>query len=224
MNTCKFSLILMATVAAAVLSPSAHSWGFSGARGSASGGWGSGSASDRAGGSASWSHGSGSVTAANGDSASWSHHGAAFAGADDYHPPGAGGAYGYHPYPTPAYGGGYHPPTAAYGYHPYPVPVYGGGYSSGQVAGAAVAGMAVGAMAGAAAASSQSAPPPSSPPTMQQESDPSQMPIGTRVSLLPDNCGNATVEGVEYYLCGPNWFKPYFGNSAVYYKVVAAPY
>jgi hypothetical protein len=201
MNTFKFSLILMAAVSAAVLSPSAHSWSASGARGSASGGWGSGSASDRAGGSASWSHGSGSVTTANGDSASWSHHGAAFAG-----------------------GGAYHPPTAAYGYHPYPVPVYGGGYSSGQVAGAAVAGLAVGAMAGAAAASSQSAPPPSSSETMQQESDPSQMPIGTRVTMLPGNCGNATVEGVEYYQCGPNWFKPFFGNSSVYYKVVAAPY
>jgi hypothetical protein len=106
------------------------------------------------------------------------------------------------------------------GYYRPPVAVYGGGYSGGQVAAAGIAGLAVGAMAGAAVASANSAP----PPTSQAPAYPSQMPIGAQVTVLPGNCGSATVNNVEYYQCGPNWFKPYFGNSSVYYRVVPTPY
>jgi len=91
---------------------------------------------------------------------------------------------------------------------------YYGGYSGGQVAAAAVAGVAVGAMAGAAMASSNS----------QSSAYQSPMPIGSQVTQLPDNCGSVTVGNVEYYQCGPNWFRPYFGNSSVYYQVVPMPY
>lgn len=216
-NNSTFILSMVVSLLTAASIPSAaHAWGGSASTsrgGSASWGGGSGSASSARGGSASWSHGTGSATTAQGGSAAWSHgtgyaHGAAGGTAAWSH----GGAY-Y---------GGYHPP--AYGYHP-PAAYYGGGYSSGQVAGAAVVGMAVGAMAGAAAASSHSAPPPSSTTVVVQEAPgTSQMPIGAQVTVLPGNCGSATVGGVEYYQCGPNWFKPYFGNSSVYYRVVTAPY
>ncbi len=229
-STFILSMVVCLLAAASVPLP-AHAWGSaSGARGgSASWGGGSGSATDARGGSASWGGGSGSASSARGGSAEWSHgtgyaQGAGGGTAAWNHGGTYGAAAAYHP-PAPAYG--YHPPTAAYGYHPpvaYPVPVYGGGYSSSQVAGAAVAGMAVGAMVGASAAKS-SAPPPSSTTVVVQESPgASQMPVGAQVTVLPGNCGSATVGDVEYYQCGPNWFKPYFGNSSVYYKVVQAPY
>ena len=31
------------------------------------------------------------------------------------------------------------------------------------------------------------------------------------------------VNGTHYYQAGPNWYKPYFGSSGVYYEVVPAP-
>lgn len=211
----KIYLALAAALLAVALSPEAHAWGAAGARGAAFGGGGAGVAYGSRGGSAAWSHGTGVATGANGGSAAWTHGTAAVTG-----PQGNTAAW----HRSGDYYGGYHPPAA---YRPpvaYPVPVYGGGgYTSGQVAGAAVAGMAVGAMAGAAAASSRQ---PSSSTTVVVQESPgsSQMPIGSQVTVLPGNCGSATVGGVEYYQCGPNWFKPYFGNSSVYYKVVAAPY
>ena len=112
-------------------------------------------------------------------------------------------------------GGYYRPPVAVIrgGYY--------GGYSGGEVAAAAVAGLAVGAMAGAAVASANSAPPPA---YYQAPAYPSPMPYGTQVTILPGNCGSAMVGNVEFYQCGPNWFKPYFGNSSVYYQVVLPPY
>ncbi len=150
-------------------------------------------------------YGGGVAYGSRGGSAAWTRGTAAVTGPQ-------GNTAAWHRPPPPVYhGGGY-----------YHGGYYGGGYSSGQVAGAAVAGLAVGAMAGAAVAKSSQ---PSSTTVVVQESPgASQMPIGTQVTVLPGNCGSATVGGVEYYNCGPNWFKPYFGNSSVYYKVVAAPY
>lgn len=108
----------------------------------------------------------------------------------------------------------------------YRPPVYSGGCyncgSSNAVA-AGVAGLAVGAMVGAAAA--HNSPPPPATVVVQQPTDyQAAMSVGTRVTLLPGNCGSATVGNVEYYQCGPNWFRPYFGNASVYYQVVQPPY
>lgn len=178
--------------------------------GTASFGGGSGSAQGAYGGSAAWSHGSGTATGRNGNTATWNDHAA---------------AYGYHPpvrYPAPY-------PAATR----YPVPVhaapvyYGNPYNAttGEVAAAGMAGMAVGAMAGSAAAKQQqsatatqtaAAPPPTSIN--------SPLPMGTRLSNLPAGCTNAVVKSVEYYVCGPNWFKPVFGGSGVFYQVVPAPF
>ena len=145
--------------------------------------------------------GSGSATGRYGGSASWSH---SYGG---YHPP---AYYGYHPVPVPAYG--YRPPVY-YGYS---------GYSSGQVAAVGVAGLAVGAMAGAAAASRQ-APAPTTV-VVQQPMNPSQLPLGTNLNNLPGGCVNVKVSSTQYYQCGMNWFRPYFGSNGAYYQVVPAPY
>ncbi|HUL10895.1 MAG TPA: hypothetical protein VLU73_01845, partial [Methylococcaceae bacterium] len=108
---------------------------------------------------------------------------------------------------------------------------YNSGYNAttGEVAAAGVAGLAVGAMVGSAAAksqqqsssTSQSAPPPSA---AQPTGITSPLPMGTQLSSLPASCTNAVVKSVEYYGCGPNWFKPVFGGSGVYYQVVKQPF
>ena len=196
-----YCLLATAICMAAVSFP-AHAW----YRG------GSGFAYGAHGGSAAWSHGSGVAYGPHGGSAAWSG--------------GSGYAHG-------AYGGSAawsHPsswlwlssvPVPAYGYRP---PVYYGssGYSSGQVAAAGVAGLAVGAMVGAAAASR-----PSPPPTtvvIQQPMAPAPMPLGTSLTYLPGGCVNINISSGQYYQCGMNWFRPYFGSNGAYYQVVPAPY
>jgi hypothetical protein len=176
--------------------------------------YGGGSASGRFGGSASWSrssaggawggwgHSSGTYTGPHGNSASWSHT-----------------TYGgYHP---PAYYGGYH----GYGYHP---PAYYGssGYSGGDVAAAGIAGLAVGAMMGSAAAS-KPAPAPTTVVVQQPMAPPpppAPMQIGTTLTYLPGGCVNINISSGQYYQCGTNWFRPYFGSNGAYYQVVPAPY
>jgi len=160
----------------------------------AAGGYGRGVAVGPRGGVAAWNHGAGVARGPYGGAAAWNHRG--------------------------YYGGGvYRAPVGVYGYRGG---YYNYGYSGGQVAGAAVAGLAVGAVAGAAIASSNSSQS-STTVVVEQPSYASQLPYGTQVTVLPGNCGSATMRGVQYYLCGPNWFKPYFGNSSVYYQVVPAP-
>lgn len=236
MNAKRYGAHLFATAALSLTlaSPEAFPRGgsVSGARGSASWGGGSGSASGRYGGSASWQAGSGgSATTARGGSAAWgggsgSAHGA-YSGSASWNygsgtATGANGrsaswnhntAYGYRPpahttvvrptavrYPAPAYYG-----------HPYNA-------TNGEVAAAAVTGLAVGAMAGSSAANKQQ-----SSSSAQPTSITSPLPIGSQLSSLPAGCSNAVVKSVEYYSCGPNWFKPMFGNSGVYYQVVPQP-
>ena len=208
----KGCFLLSTAICMAVVSFPTHAWRS----------YSSGSASGRYGGSASWSHSggggayggwghtSGTYTGPHGNTADWSH---SYGG---YHPPAYGGYHGY--------GYGYHPP--AYGYHP---PTYSSGYSGGDVAAAGIAGLAVGAMAGAAAASKPAPPPttvviqqpwgapPPPPPSMAMQ-------LGTTLSYLPGNCVNINISSGQYYQCGPNWFKPYFGSNGAYYQVVPAPY
>ncbi|MFM8330665.1 MAG: hypothetical protein ACKN9T_03155 [Candidatus Methylumidiphilus sp.] len=78
-------------------------------------------------------------------------------------------------------------------------------------------------MVGAAAASSYSAPATTTVVVQQPTDYATALPIGSQVTVLPGNCGNAILHGVQYYQCGPNWYKPYFGNASVYYQVVPAP-
>lgn len=188
------------------------------------GGGGSGAVFGSRGGAAAWSHGAGVAEGPRGSTASWNNGSgsasgyrggsAAWSGGSGY----AHGAYGgaavwSHP---PAYGGGYHPvPVPVYGYRP-PVYYNNGGYSGGQVAAAGVAGLAVGAMMGASAASS--------PATTVVVQQPMGMPLGTSMAYLPGGCVNINTNSGQYYQCGMNWFRPYFGSNGAYYQVVPAPY
>ena len=187
--------LLVTAICMVVVSTPTQAWrGFGG---------GSGFAFGAHGGSAAWSHGTGVAYGPHGGSAAWSH--------------GFGYAHG-------AYGGAAvwsHPTGFGYGYRP---PVYYGssGYSGGSVAAAGLAGLAVGAMVGAAAASR----PYPAPTTVlvQQPMAAAQMPLGTSLAYLPGGCANITYYSSQYYQCGMNWFRPYFGNNGAYYQVVPAPY
>lgn len=160
---------------------------------------GSGFAFGAHGGSAAWSHGTGVAYGPHGGSAAWSG--------------GSGYAHG-------AYGGAAVWNHPSYGYHGA---YYGGGYSGGTVAAAGVAGLAVGAMVGAAAAS-RPAPAPTTVVVQQPAVAPAAMPLGTTLSYLPGGCANIKISSGQYYECGMNWFRPYFGSNGAYYQVVPAPY
>ena len=72
---------------------------------------------------------------------------------------------------------------------------YGGGCWN---CGAAIAGAAVGVAAAAATA----------------------VAIGTLVASVPAGCPYQYVNGVNYYVCGPTWYQPYYGANGLYYRVV----
>ena len=164
---------------------------------------GGGSASGRFGGSASWSHSS-----AGGAWGGWGHGSGTATG------PHGNSASWSHSY------GGYHPPTYG-GFHGYGYGYHPPSYSGGDVAAAGIAGLAVGAMAGAAIASQ---PPPPTTLVIQQPMAPAPLTLGMSLTYLPGNCVNINLSSGQYYECGPNWFKPYFGSNGVYYLVVPAPY
>jgi hypothetical protein len=241
MNRSRAGFLVATAIAVVVMPLQAHAWGAAGYRGVAAGGGGSGAAYGRYGGSASWNHGSGSATDARGGSASWNRSAGTATATTAY-----GGSATYNrssgtTTATSAYGNTAtwnhntyyaHPPAGAY-YRPpvyHPVPVYGApayynnGYNAttGEVAAAGVAGLAVGAMVGSAKAKSQqqSTAASTAPPTTIS----SPLPMGTQLSSLPAGCTNAVVKSVEYYGCGPNWFKPVFGGGGVYYQVVPQPF
>ena len=191
--------LLAIAISLATLSAPAQAW-YRGGGGSWSGrfgGSGSWSHSSAGGAYGGWGHSSGTYTGPHGNTADWSH--SSYGG---YHPPTFGGYHGY-----------------SYGYHP---PSYSSGYSGGDVAAAGIAGLAVGAMAGAAMASQP--PPPPTTVVIQQPMAPAPLTLGMSLTYLPGNCVNINLSSGQYYECGPNWFKPYFGSNGVYYQVVPAPY
>lgn len=232
-----YSLLAAAVCMAAVSMPT-HAWrGFGG---------GSGAAFGARGGSAAWSHGTGVAYGPHGGSASWSDGtGVAYGGKGGSAAWSGGsgvahGAYGGSAawsggtgYAHGAYGGSaaWSHPTYGYGYHPVPVPVYGyrppvyygsSGYSGGDVAAAGIAGLAVGAMAGAAAASRPT--PAATTVVVQQPTGSAPLVLGTTLTYLPGGCMSITYSSAQYYQCGPNWFRTYFGSNGAFYQVVPAPY
>lgn len=67
----------------------------------------------------------------------------------------------------------------------------------------------------AAAATAAAAKPPPPPPPSPPAAGP--LPVGTIVPQLPTGCVSAPVSGVEYYLCGGNYYRASFqGNNLVY--------
>lgn len=114
--------------------------------------------------------------------------------------------------------GGVHRPY----YHPYYRPP--GCYGCGAAAGA-VAGMAVGATIATAARPATVVVQQPAAIVVQQPAyvvHPS-LPIGTQMANVPGGARDMVVNGTHYYQAGPNWYKPYFGSSGVYYEVVPAP-
>jgi hypothetical protein len=62
-----------------------------------------------------------------------------------------------------------------------------------------------------AAAAKPAAPPPPPPPAA------GPLPVGMVVTQLPAGCVSAPISGVEYYLCGGNYYRASFqGNNLVY--------
>ena len=131
---------------------------------------------------------------------------------------------GYH-------GGAYHSVAV---YHP---PCYHAGYSCGGVStgtavAAGMAGLAVGAMVGSAAAKASTptyvvatapvyaAPYYYAPPPVVVAPS---APVGSIYYSLPYGSQSATINGVQYYVLGATYYRPYFGNNGVYYQVVANP-
>jgi len=100
-----------------------------------------------------------------------------------------------------------------------------GGWNGYGAADDAIAGMMVGTALGAVAASNSG---PSTivieqPAQSAPQAPAASMPIGTQTSMLPTGCQGQNVNGTLIYHCGPDWYKPYFGPSGVYYQVVQAP-
>ncbi len=76
--------------------------------------------------------------------------------------------------------------------------------------------------AAAAQRQATAAAPPAGPPASPAAAAAKPLPVGTVVSALPSGCVPTPVGGVEYYLCGGNFYRAVFqGNNLVY--VTAQP-
>ena len=47
--------------------------------------------------------------------------------------------------------------------------------------------------------------------------------IGTTTTTLPPGAQSANINGTQYYVAGPTYYTPHFGQNGVYYLVVANP-
>jgi len=102
-----------------------------------------------------------------------------------------------------------------------------GGVSTGTAVAAGVAGLAAGAMIGSAVARANTptyvvAPQPvvyGAPPVYVAPG----APIGSIYYSLPAGAQSANINGVQYYVLGGTYYRPYFGNNGVYYEVVTNP-
>jgi len=71
--------------------------------------------------------------------------------------------------------------------------------------------------AASTAAAQQSAAKAAAPPPQQPPPATGPFPVGTVVTQLPAGCVSAPISGVEYYLCGGNYYRAAFqGNNLVY--------
>lgn len=60
-------------------------------------------------------------------------------------------------------------------------------------------------------------------PTPTTESPNDKLPIGSVVSSLPQGCVSKPVNNVEYYQCGPNYYKVAYQGSNLVYVTVDPP-
>ena len=88
----------------------------------------------------------------------------------------------------------------------------------------------------AASADQQEAPPPAAEPapaastsTSATTSTPApatsseSLPIGTVVSKLPEGCVSTSVDNIEYYQCGPNYYRAVFQDNTLVYVTTDPP-
>jgi hypothetical protein len=52
---------------------------------------------------------------------------------------------------------------------------------------------------------------------------PPSAPIGSEYYSLPPGVQAANINGVQYYVLGTTYYRPFFGSNGVYYQVVANP-
>lgn len=141
--------------------------------------------------------------------------------------PGGGTTYGYAG--GGAYYGAYHPPVA--------VPYYGSTCYGCAAAAGAVVGMATGAAIASAntsavassayaagAANTAAATTSAYNAGVVAGAAAVHYEMGVAYASLPSQCGEANVQGTNYYVCGNDtWFKPSFGANGVFYRVVPSP-
>lgn len=125
--------------------------------------------------------------------------------------------------------------TTYYGhpsYSSYHVGYSCGGVSTGTAVAAGMAGLAAGAMIGSAVARANTptvvvAPTPvyaapyyvAPPPVVVAPA----APIGSIYYSLPPGVQSAYINGVQYYVLGGIYYRPFFGSNGVYYQVVPNP-
>jgi hypothetical protein len=102
-----------------------------------------------------------------------------------------------------------------------------GGVSTGTAVAAGLTGLAAGAIIGSSIARANT-------PTYVVGSAPvvyapapvvlaPSVPIGSIYYSLPYGVQSANINGVQYYVLGGTYYRPYFGNNGVYYQVVPNP-
>lgn len=127
--------------------------------------------------------------------------------------------WGHASYTHVGYGGCYHSGWSC------------GGVSTGTAVAAGMAGLATGAMIGAAASKPAVVVAPApvyvAPAPVYAAPAPVYIPpvapIGSVYYSLPYGAQSANINGVQYYVVGSTYYRPYFGNNGVYYQVVANP-
>jgi hypothetical protein len=75
----------------------------------------------------------------------------------------------------------------------------------------------------AAAAPAAPAPAPAATPAPTPVAPGQPMPIGAVVPALPSGCTSTTVSGVEYYHCGPDWYRAMFQGDQLVYVTTPMP-
>jgi hypothetical protein len=60
-------------------------------------------------------------------------------------------------------------------------------------------------------------PPPPPPPAAPPAAAPGALPLGATVTALPAGCPSTTINNVEYYSCGGNYYRAAFQGSQLIY-------
>jgi hypothetical protein len=103
-----------------------------------------------------------------------------------------------------------------------------GGVSTGTAVAAGIAGLAVGAaIANANKPTTVVVAPPVYPTTYYVAPPPvvvvPSAPVGSIYYSVPYGAQSANINGIQYYVLGSTYYRPFFGSNGVYYQVVPNP-